>query len=411
MYNVSVKVKRRKSIEVGKRMPLYVQIIYRREVRKMALPYLLSEEEWDGAKEDINISGGMMGGRNEELRVIREQLVRDCRTVRSVIYSMEKKGAFTLDGIVASCKERFSVSCLVQYVEKLVGKFEEKDKPETARHYRSTLNSFMKYRGGVDLRLDEIDPFLLKEYETYLFDSGICANSVSFYMRSFRAIRNHAVRDGLVESYPGLFKDVTTRIEKTRKRAVHEEVILSLVALQLLSPELLLACDLFLFSYYARGMSFVDIAHLTQKNIVGDRIVYIRRKTGQELQIRLLPEMKKLIARYKNAGPYLFPVLKGSYPNYLDYQSALRLQNKRLKKLGKMVGVDLSTYVARHTWASVAAQKGVSEQLISQGMGHDSVKTTHIYMAFLDTSQVDRVNEIVVHKRTCKSKPVCKSAL
>ena len=121
--------------------------------------------------------------------------------------------------------------------------------------------------------------------------------------------------------------------------------------------------------------------------------------------------MKKLIARYKNAGPYLFPVLKGSYPNYLDYQSALRLQNKRLKKLGKMVGVDLSTYVARHTWASVAAQKGVSEQLISQGMGHDSVKTTHIYMAFLDTSQVDRANEIVVHKRTCKSKPVCKSAL
>lgn len=270
----------------------------------------------------------------------------------------------------------------------------------------------MHFRGGCELRLDEIDAPLLKEFETYLFSSGVCANTVSFYLRVLRAIRNRAVRDNLVEAIPQLFSNVHTGIEKTRKRAVQENVILGLVALQLLSPALQLARDLFLFSYYARGMAFVDLAHLTRKNIVGDKIVYIRRKTGQELQIRLLPEMRKLIARYQYvSGPFLFPVLTGSRPDYIGYQSALRVQNKRLKKLGKLVGADLSTYIARHTWASVAAQKGIPEELISQGMGHESVKTTRIYMALLDTSRVDRANEIVIHKKDCKSKPVCKAVL
>lgn len=410
MYNVSVKVKRRKSAEAGKRMPLYVQVIYRREVRKLPLPYLLSGDEWDEVKEEISISGNIISERVKELYTIREQLARDCRTVHAVVCSMVKKKLFSAEEIVSLCEERFVVANLTNYVDKLICGLHGEGRHETARHYQSTLNAFMRFRGGCDLRLDEIDPLLLKEFETYLFSTGICANTVSFYFRMLRAIWNRAVSDCLVEPCPMLFNNVHTRIEKTRKRAVEEEIILSLVALQLLSPELLLARDLFLFSYYARGMAFVDLAHLKQENIVGDKIVYIRRKTGQQLQIRLLPEMKKLIARYKNvSGSYLFPVLKGSHSTYIDYQSALRLQNKRLKKLGKKVGSELSTYIARHTWASVAAQKGIPEELIAKGMGHESVKTTRIYMPFPDTSQVDRANEIVIHERMYKSKPAYKA--
>ena len=93
-------------------MPLYVQIIYRREVRKMALPYQLSEEEWDGGREEINIPGESTSERSKELYAIREQFSRDCRTVRSVIYLKEKKGSFTPDEIVEACKERFAVANL-----------------------------------------------------------------------------------------------------------------------------------------------------------------------------------------------------------------------------------------------------------------------------------------------------------
>ena len=101
-------------------MPLYVQIIYRREVRKMALPYQLSEEEWDGGREEINIPGESTSERSKELYAIREQFSRDCRTVRSVIYLKEKKGSFTPDEIVEACKERFAVANLTKYVEKQI---------------------------------------------------------------------------------------------------------------------------------------------------------------------------------------------------------------------------------------------------------------------------------------------------
>lgn len=412
MYNVSVMIKRRKSAEPEKRMPLYVQIIYRRKVRKIQLPYLVSGEEWRKDNNEIEIPGDATRKRMEELCMIREQLSRDCATIRSVIRSMEKKEAFSVDEIVETCRERFAVSDFKRYVEYLIGELEEEGKLETARHYRSTLNSFMRFRQERNLRLDEFDPALLKAYESGLYAAGLCSNTVSFYFRNLRAIWNRAVDDGLVEPDVTLFKNVYTRIEKTRKRAVEEKVILQLIALELtLSPDLSLARDLFLFCYYARGMAFVDLAHLKRENLKGDMIVYCRQKTGQLLQIRLLPVMKKLIDRYRNvSGPYLFPVLKSLDPSYLEYTSALRLQNKRLKKLGKLVGADLSTYVARHTWASVALQKGISEELISKGMGHTSVKTTRIYMACWDNGLLDRANEIVILGKGCNSKNLKRNA-
>ena len=399
-------------MELERRMPLYVQIIYRREVRKVPLPYRVSFHEWNGEREEISIPGDIAGMRRDELSNIVEQLKRDLCTVRSVVRSMQGKGFSCVDEVVAACRERLEVSNLTNYVEKQIRGLLDEDKQETARHYRSTLNAFLRFRGGCDLRLDEIDAALLKEFETYLFDSGLCANTVSFYLRIVRAICNRAVKEGLVEPNPMLFENVHTGIEKTRKRAVEEKVVLELVALQLLSPDLLLARDLFLFSYYARGMAFVDLAHLRRENIKGDRIVYIRRKTGQQLEVRLLPEMRKLIDRYRHvSGPYLFPILKSAVPSYQEYTSALRLQNKRLKKLGKLLGIDLSTYIARHTWASVAVQKGIPEDIVSKGMGHESVKTTRIYTAFPDMSEVDRANEIVIYGRACKSRTVYRTAL
>ena len=405
MYTVSVKIKRGISVSEEKRMPLYVQLIYRRETRKIRLPYRVSAGEWLSEREEVHTPVGSEVERSEELRVMREHLVRDCRTVRQVVCSMEKKKVFTLDDIVAACKERFTVSNLTKYVEKLIGELFAVGKDQTARHYRSTLNSFLRFRQGSDLRLDELDPVLVKEYESYLFGTGLCANTVSFYLRVLRSVLNRAVREGLVEAVPMLFSHVHTRIEKTRKRAVEEKVILELAALPLPSPGLSLCRDLFLFSYYARGMAFVDLAHLRRENIRGGKIVYVRRKTGQELQIQLLPVMKQLLSRYRDASsPYLFPVLKSATPSRKEYESALRLQNKRLKKLGSLVGSGLSTYTARHSWASVALEKGISEELISKGMGHESVKTTRIYIAYRNTSQIDRANEIVILGRNCKSR-------
>lgn len=408
MYNVSVKIKRRNSVEADKRMPLYIQIIYRREVRKILLPYRLSENEWQPRSEEVAIPEGTGQERSEKLRTICKQLTRYHHSVCSVISRMEKKNPFSVDEIVAACREHLKASVLTNYVDQLADKFTTDGKEATARHCRSTLNAFMRYCNNEEIRIDEIDAVMLKDFETYLYSTGICDNSVSFYMRTLRTIRNRAVADNLVDSSPGLFAEVNTRIEKTRKRAVKEKMLQSIITLQLLSPELILARDLFLFSYYTRGMAFIDLAHLRRENIKRDRIIYTRHKTGEQLQIRLLPVMKSLIAAYRRTGsPYLFPILKSTMPTRVEYENALRLQNKRLKKVGKLVGIDdLSTYVARHSWASIAAVKGISEELISKGMGHTSVKTTHIYMAFWEDLALDRANEIVISGKRCNSRSV-----
>lgn len=398
MSHVSVKVKRRKSVYEDRRMPLYVQIIYKRKVRKVSLLQKLSAEEWDEEKSRVSVPENATLRRKEELSILQEQLDNMDVFLYKEKERLEERSMLGIEAMAASCAEYFRAWSLSAYMQKVVEEIMGNGKVETARHYQSTLNAFMRFREKKELPLKNLNEVVLKSFETYLFNRGLSGNTVSFYLRNLRAVWNRAVKDGLVKSRPSLFKNVYLRVEKTRKRAVQENIIRNLETLSLGKEEgLILARDLFLFCYYARGMTFVDLAFLKQENLRNGKIVYNRRKTGQELSVRLLPVMKKLIDRYHNPeSDFLFPILKGENPTFHDYESAIRLQNKRLKKLGKLLGVSFSTYVARHTWASVAKQKGISDELISESMGHTSVKTTRIYIKLLDTTRLDHANEIVI---------------
>jgi integrase len=150
---------------------------------------------------------------------------------------------------------------------------------------------------------------------------------------------------------------------------------------------------MFMFSFYARGMAFIDLAYLTKENIQGEYIIYRRHKTGQELSIKLEICLKTIIDRYSHYsnGTFLFPVLSESTQNY---DSALRLHNIHLKKISGFMGLPkpLTSYVARHSWATLAKKKGISTQIISESMGHNSEKTTRIYLSSLDRSVIDDAN-------------------
>ncbi|WP_459187203.1 phage integrase SAM-like domain-containing protein [Parabacteroides sp. APC149_11_2_Y6] len=406
MSYVSVKVKRRKSVYEDRRMPLYVQIIYKRKVRKVSLLQKLSAKEWDEEKSRVSVPENVTLQRKEELSILQEQLDSMCLFLHREKERLDEKGILDIESIAASCAGYFRAWSLSAYVEKMVEETRKRGKVETARHYQSTLNAFMRFREKKELPLKNLNEAVLKSFEIYLFNRELSGNTVSFYLRNLRAIWNRAIKDGLVKSNPSLFKNVYLRVEKTKKRAVQENIIRKLETLSLGKEEgLILARDLFLFCYYARGMTFVDLAFLRYGNIRNDKIVYKRHKTGQELSVRLLPVMKKLINRYRNPeSDFLFPILKGKTPNFHEYESAIRLQNKRLRKLGKLLGVTISTYVARHTWASVAKQKGISDELISESMGHTSLKTTRIYIKLLDTTRLDDANEIVILGKSNYSK-------
>lgn len=414
MTYTSIKIKRRKSVIPDRQMPLCIQLIRHRRMKRIPLELLVHQEEWDAGNQTALIPAGTQRTRGEYLLRVNERIEQARQLINIIIEKLECRGDFTLDDIITAYADKTASVNLSAYIDKLAQELARKKRCATCHHYRSLQNSFagfLKQRAqkANDIPLTAIDEAIIVEYEDYLNTRGLASNTVSFYLRNLRAIWNKAVMAGLVEDKPRLFSRVNTRIEKTLKRAVKEEVIKKLESLtndQLGTPALSMARDLFLFSFYTRGMTFIDIAYLTRENIQGNMLVYTRKKTKQKLQIKILPEIKELIDRYhSDYSPYLFPVIRPSESEYQNYESALRIQNMRLQKISELIGCYLTTYTPRHTWASIAKSKGIPEDLISEGMGHTSVKTTRIYIA-LDNSRLDRINQFVISGNAMENYPV-----
>lgn len=300
-------------------------------------------------------------------------------------------------------KRRWGVNSagLISFSRILIKELKEYGRPRTAERYATVINSFVRFRSeGEDIPLDRIDSGLICEYESYLRAKGICPNSSSYYMRGLRAIYNRAVEKGLtVQREP--FRQVYTGIAKTVKRAVPLSVIRRIKELDLTdTPTMAFARDIFLFSFYTRGMSFIDIAYLQKKDINRGVLYYRRQKTGRQMCVKWEKQMEDIAARYCNNGRYVLPIIKDpAGDTRKQYKSALHLINLRLKKLGESLGlaIPLTMYVARHAWASIAKSKHIPLSIISEAMGHDSEKTTCIYLSSLDTSAVDKANNRIIN--------------
>lgn len=286
-------------------------------------------------------------------------------------------------------------------MEEVIADLKVLGKVRTSETYAATLCSFKCFREGRDMMMDDMDSDIMAAYETFLWNKGVKPNSSSFYMRVLRAIYNRAVEQGLTTNKKP-FKYVYTGVDKTIKRAVSLKEIKQIKMLDLsVQPSLDLARDFFLLSFYTRGMSFVDMAYLRKKDLQNGILSYRRRKTGQRLFIKWEKCMQELVDKYDNPfSEYMLPVI---HPENGDerkqYMNAMSLMNRKLKRIGQMVGIQqpLTMYVARHSWASIAKAKNIPISVISEGMGHDSVKTTQIYLASLDMTIVDKANREIIN--------------
>ncbi len=284
--------------------------------------------------------------------------------------------------------------------QEYIGQCKRRGALGTARNYQRTYNSFRAFLGyKVDMPIGQLDAGLIGEYESWLMAKGMTRNSSSFYMRNLRAVYNKAVLHGEVQPQ-NIFHSVYTGIDHTRKRAVREKIIMDLQKLDLrYSKALDLARDLFVFSYCTRGMAFVDVAFLRKEDISCGVISYVRRKTSQRLSVGVEPCIARIIGKYAEEvsdSPYVFPIIRAADGDeaYRQYTIALNYHNRKLKVLGRLIGLEvpLSSYTARHTWATVARDHNVPVSVISAGMGHTSEKTTQIYLDALDSTVIDAAN-------------------
>ena len=310
---------------------------------------------------------------------------------------------------------------LFQFMNLLIALLLKNGQLRTMQHYKTTLNSYMRFRNNKDITFKEIDAEELQSYEAYLKNvARVCANTSSFYLRILRATYNKAVEKGLISTpQQSPFKNVYTGIAKTKKRAIPTAAVSSIKHLNTindangankLSSKQELARDAFLMSFYLRGISFIDLAHLRKSDLKDGFITYTRSKTGQRLSIRWEKDMQDIVDKYQAetaSSPYLFPFLANSdtqrknktTPN--NRQDELRLYHNaesrityHLKKLGAKIGIQgkLTLYVARHSWATAARDHNISLSVVSEALGHNSEVTTQIYLRSIQSSEVDDAN-------------------
>lgn len=277
--------------------------------------------------------------------------------------------------------------------------FEKLGKKKTADNYACALRHFIYFRGGKEIAIEDLSIGEMKDFQSYLIRKGIKMNTISLYNRELRAVYHYALDEEIIHTDRHPFRKSFTGKEKTRKRAINSNIVKRLTFLSLTDKQRLeFSRDLFLFSIYMQGMSFVDIAHLKKNQIKNGWVTYQRRKTNRQLKVKIHPQAQVIIDKYHindSDCPYLFPILyNSSKKKWRKYSSALRIYNKHLNRLSVLLKLDepLTSYVSRHTWASLARQCGTNDMVICEAMGHSNVEITTIYLASLDTEIVAMAN-------------------
>lgn len=273
----------------------------------------------------------------------------------------------------------------------------------SARNYATVLHRLQEFLQGADLPFPALSNDLMQRFETWLqHERGLRRNTTSSYFRILRTVWRAAVKAGLDTPRP-LFTHVYMGIDTTTKRALTKRQLKALKRLDLTAhPHLALARDLFLLSFYLRGMPFVDMAFLKKSDLHHGFVHYCRRKTKKPLEVQWEREMQQVLDRYRHltfATPFLLPIiLRADDTERQQYELAMRRQNRNLKTIGRMINLPapLTQYAARHSWASLAYVSHVPLSVISRGMGHSNELITQTYIKTLDTSAVDRANRRLI---------------
>lgn len=395
----SIKVKFRPSTNADCMGTVYYQIIHERKQRLLFSPYHVFPSEWDESR--AMVPALRSGERRSTIRSIRQLIQADIMRLTRIVRKLDSDGlAYSAEDVVCEFRRHAAEYSLFKYMEGIILSLRLNNKVRTAETYVSALSSFKKFRKDEDIMLDTITTDIMESYQAWLQKKGMAPNTISFYIRILRAVYNRAVDDEVIENRRP-FRRVYTGIDRTQKRALSMRIIRQLKILDLSSsPALDFARDMFMMSFMLRGMSFIDMAFLKKSDLEGGHVSYRRRKTGRLLNIKWTKEMQQILAKYpENNSPYLLPIIRKPDINELyAYRNAGYNINYNLKRIAALLGISmpLTLYVARHSWASAAKNKGVPLSVISEGMGHESETTTQIYLASLDTTLIDRANSLIL---------------
>ncbi|ASO04651.1 tyrosine-type recombinase/integrase [Arenibacter algicola] len=403
-----------KSATIGL-FPIAIRLFHRK-TRIIRLPYRTSPTGWDDKLMKLKKSAS--SNENIDCDKINESIYDKLHIARKVIVGLgESINSIDSDILVEYIKKAWDKTVdtkirqevdngltLSDWGKVLIDRKLKSNKPSTAEWYNNSIIAFQKLSIDKKLRLDEITVTFLKNFQIEHESKGNSNNAISSYMRAIRAIYNSAIKEDqfVTKKNPfEHFKIPTTR--RTKKKAIVKMNFLKIrdLCYKKGSP-IWHAKNYTLIMFNCRGMNFVDLVKLQVRDMVNDRIFYGRSKTGDQLSVRITDELREILGFYsldKTENDYLFPAnYDGSTKSYEKYKSLRRRMNGYLKIIANDAGIEqaFTTYTIRHSWATIAKYMGISTEIISEGLGHNSLRTTEIYLKSFTNSVLDEANELVV---------------
>ena len=299
-------------------------------------------------------------------------------------------------------KKGFS-RCGELYIDRL----REEGRYSTAHVYKNALFSFSVFCGTCNVSFRQITRESLRLYGQYLYENGLKLNTISTYMRMLRSIYNRGVEAGNAPFVPRLFHEAYTGIDVCQKRALTAAELHRLLFDDPRSERLRRIQDIASLLFQLCGMSFADLAHLEKSALENNILRYNRIKTKTPMSVEVLDSAMVKIDRLRSirksrpgCPDYLLDILCGDKSRkdekaYREYQSALRQFNKNLKELAKALHLKspVTSYTLRHSWATIAKYRGVSIEMISEALGHKSIKTTQTYLKSFGLEERTEVNK------------------
>ncbi len=385
--------------------PIMLRIIKDRKTKYINLKHSCHPDLWD---EEGNLPKRKHPNYKELIILIDQKKLEANKLILNLDIQNRE---YTADQVRKRLKRTSEFKSIFKYFDHVIARLENSNRIGYANIFKSTKNSLEKFSANKDLGFMEIDASFINNYEADCLSRGVKLNSIFVYMRTFKTLISYARNEEIVREDYNPFKDnsfTKYRRIKTVKRAISKQNIKAIIALEIdNNTSQFHSRNYFLFSFYNRGMNFVDMAFLKWDDIANNQLSYTRRKTKENFNIGLLEPTIEILNYYRSNYPcssnsYVFPILNESHntAKSIDYRidKVLKIVNKDLKDIAAAANIKekLTTYVARHSYATIMKQSGVPINIISESMGHDSEKTTQIYLESFGNSFLDEANKAIL---------------
>ena len=382
--------------------PIMLRLTKSGKRKYVSLGVSVKEENWDFKK---NVPKRSCPEKELILSIIEKRTAEYRERINE--YRVENKD-YTLETLVQRTENPVRSMTVGSYLDLFITQLKDENRLGYAESFKGLKSSLLLYCKSLDIKFSAIDHQWLKGYELHLKKGGKAKNTIGIRFRSLRALYNKAIADEVVKKdyYPFDNFKVSQFHEQTKKRAITREDIKRIIDLDLRtitnyrSPYLELGRDLFIFSYLSCGINLADMARIRYSDIFNGRLEYHRKKTNKLISCKLQEPALKIIDKYRkkkaSTEDYIFPILdrkvhKTETQIRDKVRKANKAANKALHKIEDKLGlpIDLTTYVARHSFATVLKRSGVSTSIISESLGHSSEKVTQIYLDSFENEQID----------------------